>query len=313
MPVPPTAVWTDLSLTDGVLHGSSSISGPFELPFDRILAVGQHVLYPDDADPLLPDTETWVSILTAEEFGLIHGSSWSPAFTETLARDLQEDRLHLLLWPEWLGWDSDRGNDTRFLYPAWVFGLPVYEWPREKDSTGALGATAAWLVERSPQEQQETWESWLRAPTPAQSLGPVRYSARWTMPFQVWWLSYAIAFVAAMTCGVYWDQLASSPGGWAVLAATALFLGVVFWQPEGPARTSLHDHGVVLRTGLFGSRRCFYAEMKAIDRSDSGLAIRTATETLRIPASQGVYSTEIEDLAARSQALLFAQSTTAES
>ncbi len=140
----------------------------------------------------------------------------------------------------------------------------------------------------------------------------MRYSRHWEFPFGVWWLPYALTFAAAIPCAVYWERLASSPVGWSVLALAAVALGFL-WQPQWVDQTTLHDHGITRRTWSLRSRRCFYAEIEAIEKTDAGLMIRTATETLRIPASHGVFPTDIEYLAGRSQALLFAESTTAES
>ena len=320
----PTAVWTNVSCDGGRIRGESSLTGPFELPTAEILAIGQHIRYEDDADWLTPDTESWISFLVPDEYGLVHRSSWGDGLGESLSDAFGEERLRTLWAESWSGWNRDRGADSRFVYPAWVYGFSVYEWPEEgrsrlrafwgrltgvypyPSSSGVLGPTAWWLLEHSPAEQRRDWERWRALPHAPLALGACRSSRSWEFALKAWWAPYAITYVVAMTCAVFVNELVGSLLGWSVLAAVLALLAAL-WRPGLISETRLSDHGLSVRTWILRTQQCLYRDVTGVEDSATGLIVEHEGNPIPIPRSHRVDRFEIEELSARSLAIRHAE------
>lgn len=326
-PAVPQASWHTLSCDGGILRGISSIRGPFEISVEDVLAVGQHVRFPDGTSPLLPDIDCWIGVLTREEYGLVH--EVQPEYSD-LAKWLSESLgidASVGGWA-WQGWNEARGCDSRFIYPPWVFGFSVYEWSQEgrsrwrsfvsqhtgfygyKEVEGVLGPTVPWLVEGEANKERKRWSEFTRSPPPAVGLGPQRFVHRWQAPYRIWWLTGLVACALVGLGAVFWQDLSGSLTGRLAIAVIALAASTVLW-PRLFAATMLHDHGLTTRRWYVNSKKCSYDEIREIHRDKTGLKFYpSAGAKLHHPAALGdpaLVELEIQDLTDRSLAIRYAQ------
>ena len=286
-----TAAWSRVRCDGETLTGISSRRGAFRIPLREILAVGQHVRYPDETDPIAPNEHSWIGFLTADEYGLVLTNEAEYAeLVECIALALDDERLLSLLW-SWSGWNQDRGADARFVYPPWVFGLAVYEWPVERQSPlrslltrltdlycfpssqGILSAPARRLAAPRTVGDSDRWEAFLVAPPRPKTLGTKRFAVHWHVPFAIWWLPYVVLFIGALGGAAFHEELLASPGGWSVLAGLALLLSTC-WFPQIVAGTALFDHGLVVHTWWLRRERAFYDDIIGVQESGGRLHVR---------------------------------------
>lgn len=298
----PIADWTDVSCEDGVIRGTSSVSGPFELPVAEIVAIGQHYVWEDEPMSL---GDSWTTVLTHDEYGFV--SETVPgyiAFLETVdaaIRGLNQDEL-----PAPLAWHDcmRRTSESRLIYPPWVHGFHAYEWPNGWDSDPAIGRAVCWLLDDDSREQQRQWHSFASTLPRCEVLGKRRAAFSWQHRYDT--TAGFLLFFAALLLAVSF-----SPRGSLLfqVLATGILLGsaILVW-PSLASTTTVHDGGVRLRRWFFLTERCYYDDIEEMKRGEYGpLTIHQRNgQTLRIPTSHGKPEGIVNDLARRSRALRYA-------
>ena len=298
------ADWRDVSFDGQTIRGVSSANGPFEVALNEVIAVGEHIAR-DHPDPLVANLYLWTSFMTQQE----HGSVWEgvPGYYEFLtdvhsavAERSDVERMPLY----WADWDNGLGRGTRFIYPPWVFGFPLYEWTLESGPsstwdrlTGAaiddwvepvFGATARWLLSQPPDdsEQKKRWKRFISAPPRPPALGRRRMGYHWEPPT---WLRRlrALAVLPTLFAVVFLlDRSESAVVAWFGVVAIAVTTALA-WLPQLFAATTLYDEGLTARTWLFHRNQCFYDDIAAIEEDEACLRITLRDGSLLATTKRG--------------------------
>lgn|GEM_PF-2606559 len=313
----PCADWSQVSCDGVTLRGVSARSGPFELSAADILAIGGHVRYRDDTSWVVPEEDCWLTFLTSFEYGFIYETKLTDSLAAELRAFIGDDELSP--YPYWGRWNHERGCDSRFIYPPWVDGFSIYEWPNETNNkptlfsrvigyygyagaNGVLGETLRWLYSKDRAEQQRNWESVSARPPAPSGLGPQR-SRHHYVPGHYWLLPWVVSCLALVAVLARWADGFRSTTGSLTMALLIALLAAPWWSVMF-SQTRLHDHGIRLRRWFLLSTTLFYQDIREIE--DDGNGTRLTTDdglTVRIPQGHHVPAVVVRDLQRRSLAI----------